>query len=136
MTTFLPYFVLLLFSKSISAQGNIGVFSPVVKTGHHTIDYRVAIDSDAEIDNTAFVKRLHYQASVNRDFMWHVIAQNRKRNDLAYDFNYVQVQLIWDRGEDNQKWRTGLRFDVRVHDGDKANQLGFNWMGQYQFDNS
>lgn len=116
------------------AQGGAGVFPPMVEPGHQSFEYRAAVDPDNRADEVGFVQRLHYQASINTDFMWRIIGQTRKTIDTDFDFDFVQAELFWDLGEDNQNYRTGLRFDIRLRENDRANQVGLNWMSQYNFD--
>lgn len=135
MKKFSCYLFALLVPTSVFAQNGAGVFPPMVEEGHQSFEYRVAVDSDTEANETGFVQRLHYQESINGDFMWRVIGQTRKTNDTDFDFDFIQTELFWDLSEDNQKYRTGLRFDARFRDDDRPNQLGLNWTNQYNFAN-
>lgn len=127
--------VLLLFAVTSRAQNTGAVFSPVVTAGHKSIQYRAAVDPDNQLGKTGFAQRLHYQQSIDGDLMWRVIGQTRKTRDSDVDFDFVQAELFWDMSEDGQNYRTGMRFDVRVRDGDRPDQLGVNWMNQFHYNN-
>jgi len=130
------YIFVLFFPSSILAQGGAGVFPPMVEQGHKSLEYRAAVDPATRADEIGFLHRIHYQQSINSDFMWRVIGQTRKTNNTYFDFDFIQTELFWDLSEDNQKYRTGLRFDARLRDNNRPNQLGLNWTNQYNFDDN
>jgi len=135
MFIFCLYFVLLLFSGVSFAQGTGSIFAPMVNEGHRSFQYRMVVDPNDDMNEVGFAQRLHYQASIDGDFRWRLIGQTRKTNDSDFDFDFVQAELSWDLSEDEQPYRTGLRFDVRVRDEDRPNQLGLHWTNQYNFGN-
>lgn len=129
------YWLILLLSTSSFAQNTGGVFSPVVNAGHQSVQYRAAMDPDTKSGETGFAQRLHYQQAINGDFMWRIIGQTHKTNETDFDFDFVQAELFWDLSEDNQNYHTGLRFDARIRENERPNQVGLNWINQYHFGN-
>ncbi|MEM7221234.1 MAG: hypothetical protein AAF515_22945 [Pseudomonadota bacterium] len=108
-----------------AADNTGGVFGPVVEEGHRSWQYRIAVDTDTE----ALAQRIHYQRSIDDDFMWRVVAQTRRATANAdQEFDYVQGELFWQLGDLRPGWQQGLRFDLRLRDGDRPQQVGLNWM--------
>ncbi len=124
---------IILFILPAAAQNTGGVFPPMVNEGHKSFQYRAAIDPDNNAGETGFAQRLHYQQAIDRNFMWRIIGQSRKTVDSDTDFDFAQAELFWDLSQNDQNYRTGLRFDVRVRDNSRPNQLGINWMNQFHF---
>ncbi|MDA8708424.1 hypothetical protein N9M10_03525 [Hellea sp.] len=118
-----------------AAQNTGGVFGPEVTEGHKSIQYRGAINPDNAIDQFGFAQRLHYQQAIDGDFMWRIIGATRKTDASDFDFDFLQAELFWELSDDEDKHKTGLRFDARLTDGDRAEQLGLNWMNHFNFDN-
>ncbi len=121
----------IMLAPNAAAQNTGGVFSPIVDEGHKSVQYRSAFNDDT----SRFNQRLHYQQAINGDFMWRLIGQTRETNDSNFDFDFVQAELFWEISDDDDQHDTGLRFDARLRDGDRANMLGLNWMNQFNFDN-
>ncbi len=129
------FFTLLLFTVPIHAQNTGGVFPPMVNDGHKAFQYRGVVDPDNSVGEVGFAQRLHYEESLDDDRMWRVIGQTRKTTDSDFDFDFMQAELFWEFSEDDPNYRTGMRFDVRIRDGNRPNQLGVNWMNQFYFNN-
>ncbi|NCP65904.1 MAG: hypothetical protein GW763_17970 [Paraglaciecola sp.] len=126
MQRIIPLMFLLL-GFSATAQNTGGVFGPVVNAGHRSMEYRFAYDEDSE----AWAQRLHYQQSINGELMWRIIGATRKTAQSDTDFDFVQGELFWQLTPDSSSYQSGLRFDVRLRDNDRANQFGVNWMNQF-----
>lgn len=118
-----------------AAQNTGGVFPPNVNEGHRSLQYRAAIDPDNAAGDFGFAQRLHYQQAINGDFMWRIIGQTRKTDSSDVDFDFLQAEMFWELSDDEDQHKTGLRFDARLRDGDRAEQLGVNWMNHFNFDN-
>jgi len=136
MLKFLCLSLLLLLAAPIAAQNTGGVFPPFVNAGHESMQYRFAIDPDSNTGETAFAQRLHYQKAIDGDLMWRIVGQLRKTTESDFDADFLQAELFWDLSEDGAKIRSGLRFDARVRDGDRPNQLGLNWIHAFQLENN
>ena len=117
------------------AQNTGGVFPTQVNEGHRSLQYRAAIDPDNAQDEFGFAQRLHYQQAINGDFMWRIVGQTQKTENSDFDFSFLQAELFWEMSDDEDQHKTGLRFDARLTDGDRAEQLGVNWVNQFNFDN-
>ncbi len=113
------------------AQNTGGVFGPAVDEGDRRLQYRITFDPD----NDGVAQRIHYEQAVNGDFMLRSVLQGRKTDDSDLDFDYFQGELFWDLSEDGAAWRTGLRFDLRLRDGDRSEVLGVNWMNHWTLPN-
>lgn len=105
-----------------------GVFGPAVSPGEQELAYRAAYDHDS----FAFAQRLHFQRSVNDTWRWRGIVQTRKTDDGDADFDFVQAEFFIDLSEDQDRWRQGLRIDLRVRDDDRPGQVGVNWVHQFK----
>lgn len=124
-----------MFSVPSIAQNTGAVFSPVVNPEHKSFQYRAVVDPDNNAGEAGFAQRLHYQQSIDGDLMWRLIGQTRKTSESDVDFDFVQAELFWDMSDDGDNYRTGMRFDVRLRDGDRPDQLGVNWMNQFHYSN-
>lgn len=124
-------FLLLAIAGPSFAQNTGGVFGPRVDEGHKLVQYRVTLDPDTD----GWAQRLHYEESLNGDFMLRGVVQTRKTADSDMDFDYFQGELFWDFSEDGDAWQTGLRFDARIRGDDRPDQFGLNWMNHWNLAN-
>ena len=116
------------------ADNTGGVFGPVVNEGHRSFEYRIAIDPNDAAGETSFAHRIHYQQAINGDFQWRLMAQARKTAASDNDYDFIQGELTWElAGTDMHK--SGLRFDLRLRDEGRPNQVGVNWMNQFTLAN-
>lgn len=127
---FFGVFICLLAALPAMAQNTGGVFPPDVNEGHKSAQYRIA----ANLDTDRFAQRLHYQQAINGDFMWRIVGQTRETATSDFDFDFVQAELFWQISPDENKYRTGLRFDARLRNDDRSEQLGLNWINQWDLD--
>lgn len=117
------------FLHSANAQNTAGVFGPGVTEGHSSFEYRGTFDAG----NDGFAQRVHYQHSLNDDFMWRTVYATRKTESSELDFDFFQAELFWELSDNSDAWRTGFRFDLQFHDDDRANLFGLHWTNQYTF---
>lgn len=120
---------------SCCAQNTGGVFPPFVNSGFKSLQYRVAVDPESAMGEASVAQRLHYMQAINDDLQAVVFVGSRQTATSDFDFDYVHAGLFVDLGEDGEKYRTGIRFDVRLRDGSRPNHIGVNWMNQYYFEN-
>lgn len=113
------------------AQTTGGVFSPDVREGHRSFQYRAAYDPDDD----RLAQRIHYQQSLNGDFMLRGIVQTRETADSKFDFDFVQAELFWDLYEGRNGYRNGFRFDARIRGNGRPGWLGLNWMNLWTMKN-
>lgn len=125
----------LFLTSTAKAQNTGGVFPPMVNEGHKSAQYRIAINPDNADGEFGLAQRLHYQQSLSGDMMWRVIGQTRKTADSDFDLDFLQAELFWELSDEDDQHKTGLRFDARLRDEGRAEQLGLNWMNQFNFDN-
>lgn len=118
-------------SLSAQAQNTGGVFPPSVNEGHKSAQWRIAVDPDGNNNDFRYATRLHYQQTINDDFMWRVIGQANNRGDSDIKLDFVQAELFWELSDKNDKNKTGLRFDARYRDDNRPSQLGVNFMNQF-----
>lgn len=121
-------------APSAAAQNTGGVFPPMVNEDHESAQYRIAINPDNKAGATGFAQRLHYQQAFNGDVMWRVVGQTRKTNSSDFDFDFLQAELFWELSNNDDQHKTGLRFDARLRDEGRAEQLGINWTNQFNFE--
>lgn len=117
------------------AQNTSGVFGPTVSEGDRSVQYRVGIDIDGLDGEAAIAQRVHYQHAINGNLRWRVVAQARKTDASDIDYDFFRGELLWQISPDDSKYQTGLRFDARFRDDNRAHQLGANWTNQWTFDN-
>lgn len=128
----LAFFGSFIVSETAFAQNTGGVFGPVVKEGHRSFQYRAAVNPDNALGQTGFAQRLHYQQAIDTNFMWRILGQTRKTDASDIDFDFLQAELFWQLTDDKEDYQTGLRFDARLRDEGRAEQLGLNWMNQWK----
>jgi hypothetical protein len=119
----------------VHAQHTGGVFPPVVNPDTHSLQYRISIDPNDAAGKTSITQRMHYLNALNDDLMLIVFTGLRQTQETDFDFDYVHAGLFFDLGEDGQKYRTGVRIDLRARDDNRPNHVVLNWMNQYSFDN-
>lgn len=130
---------IILFSAALaqpaSAQNTGGVFGPVVNEGHKSFQYRATLDPDTASGITGFAQRLHYQQAINGDLMWRILGQTRKTQASDFDFDFIQAELFWHlTDDDGSPYQTGLRFDARVRNDNRPEQLGLNWTNEWNLE--
>ena len=109
------------------ASNTGGVFGPVVNPEHQLWQYRVAYDDESH----ALAQRIHFEASSSNHLLWRGLVQSRKTDQGTTRFDFVQGELFWQLGDLGAQWQHGLRFDLRLRDGDRPDQFGLNWMHQF-----
>lgn len=129
MTRVLPFLACWCLAQPATAANTTGVFGPIVNAGHSAFEYRGTFD----LGNDNLAQRIHYQQSLNEDFMWRTVLATRTTVDSEFDFDFFQAELFWDLSEDGDAWRTGLRFDLLLGNEDRANLFGVHWTNQYNF---
>ncbi len=123
-------FALSAFSLPALGQNTGGVFGPVVNEGHQSWQYRIALDSDTDRD----AQRLHYQRSINDDFMWRVVVQRREMANGQHEHDYLQGELFWQLPDIRSNWHQGVRFDLLARDDGRPYVFGLHWMSDLHFD--
>lgn len=126
-------FSLLFLSAAVVAQNTGAVFGPVVNDGHRSFQYRIGIDPETASGETGYAQRIHYQHSLNGDFMWRLIGQTKKTDESNTDFDFIQAELFWEL-EGSKDYKTGMRFDLRYRDQNRPHQVGVNWTNEFNFD--
>lgn len=109
------------------AQSTSGVSSPIVKEGDKSLQYRLGIDPDTASGEAIFAQRLHYQQAINGDFRWRVVTQAQGEGLFDLNLDYVQAELLWELSDDDDRHKTGFRFDARIREGSRPEQFGAHW---------
>lgn len=117
----------LLFSPQAIAQNTGGIFPPMVNEGHASAQYRITYNPDTE----GVSQRAHYQQAINGDLMWRGLVSARKTAESDVDFDFVQAELFWELSDDDDTWKTGLRFDARIRDDGRPGLIGAHWTNQF-----
>lgn len=125
----LPPLLAIVLSSPAFCQNTTGVFGPIVKEGHSSAQYRATYNPE----NEGFAQRIHYQESLNDDFMWRAVVATHKTAKADADFDFFQAELLWDLSENESAWRTGVRFDLTLRSDDRSELLGIHWTNQYNF---
>jgi|MEHZ01.5.fsa_nt_MEHZ011480586.1_3 hypothetical protein len=127
--------ILINLSSPIFAQNTGGVIPPFVNEGSRSLHTRIAIDPDNAQGERSIATRLHYLHSFNDDLKGVLFMGSRQTAESDFDFDYLHAGVFIDLGKNGQKFRNGVRFDLRVRDGSRPNHVGALWLGQYYFDN-
>lgn len=117
-----------------TAQNTGGVFPPTVNEGHQSVQYRAAINSESAVSDFGFAQRLHYQRAINDDFMWRVLGQTRRTASSDVDLDFIGAELFWEFSDNEDDYKHGVRFDGRIRNDGRSEQLGFNWIHQWNLD--
>jgi hypothetical protein len=112
------------------AQNTGGVFPPMVQPNTSAAEYRIGFRPGADGQQDTWAQRLHYQTSLDGDFLFRIVGQVADRVGEDAEFDLVQAELFWDLSEDDARWRTGLRFDGVVRGADGPEQINVNWTNQ------
>ncbi|MEM9081870.1 MAG: transporter [Verrucomicrobiota bacterium] len=119
----------LLACTTLQAQNTGGVFGPVVNDDYAALQYRFTLDTDGD----DYAHRIHYEQSLNDDFMWRAVVGGRNTNSSNFNFDFFQAELFWELTQGQTAYRTGLRFDLTLRDDDRPQTFGLHWMHQYTF---
>ncbi|MEM9838857.1 MAG: hypothetical protein AAF830_06830, partial [Pseudomonadota bacterium] len=114
--------------SSAYAQNMGGVFPPIVNPDTAQLEYRIGYRDDNGAED-AWKERVHFQASPTDDLLWRVVAQTNNLPGES-EFDLFQAELFWDLSDHGDRWRTGMRFDVVVRNGDRPEQINVNWTNQ------
>jgi len=124
----------MLTSTAAFAQNTGGVFPATVNEGSSAWQYRAAVNPDNSADDVGFAQRLHYQKAINDDFMWRILGQTVRTDDSLFDFDFIGAELFWEFSDNEDNYKHGVRFDARFRDDERSEQLGFNWIHQWNLD--
>lgn len=111
------------------AQNISGVFGPIVKPGTAQAQYRIGLRPGEDGAPDSWRQRAQIQVSERGDLLWRVLVETTGSEGRT-DFDLMQTQLFWDLSPDGRRWRTGLRFDAVLRNGDQPEQVNFNWTNQ------
>lgn len=128
--TLISFFVLVFLSQTAFAQTTGNVFGPSVKENERGWEYRIALDPESADGSTRVAQRFHYQQAINTRFRWRLVGQLRKTDDSDIDFDYLQAEMMWNFTPDDADYQSALRFDARLRDSSRAEQLAVNWVHQ------
>ncbi|MEM6627490.1 MAG: hypothetical protein AAGB25_08900 [Pseudomonadota bacterium] len=115
-----------------SPTGEAQVFSPVVREGDRSVQYR-ATYLPGEGDRPDQQRhRLHYQQAIDSKWRWRIIAQGSDVESGDFELNFVQGELVWQfMDSKTAPWDSAFRFDARAVEGDDgASRVGVNWTNQ------
>jgi hypothetical protein len=118
----------LLISFPAFAQFTGGVSGPDITEGGRSIGYRAALDPDSN----GLAQRVHVQSSLNGDLAVRGVVQFHKTDGSSTSFDFFQGEVRWQITSDAARWKSGLRADVRLRDGNQAGQASLHWLNQTQ----
>ena len=123
--------IFVLFTPFLHAQQTGGVFGPVVNEGAELWQYRATFNPETD----GFAQRLHFQRAINDDFMWRVLGQTVRNESSDFDFDFLGAELFWELGNNDPKWRRGVRFDIQLRDDNRPQTFGAHWIHQFALGN-
>ena len=118
-----------LLTSSLALSNTAGVFPPDVQEGHRSFQYRVGLDPD----NGTWGSRLHYQQSLNDNFMARGIIQGSESSAGNTKVDFAQAELFWALSKSHDRLRHGLRFDARVRGRSMPSSFSANYSLLYDF---
>lgn len=133
LSAYIMFFVTICFfvADKARAQNTGGVFGPVVNEGQRLLQYRIAYaPEDGDLPG-AFVHRLHYDHALNDDFLARIVVQGAGSEEEAHAFDMIQGEVFWEFSDDEDWWKRGIRFDARFRDHNRPNQIGLNFMNEF-----
>ncbi|WP_143435220.1 hypothetical protein [Henriciella aquimarina] len=117
-----------------SAQNTAGVFGPKVNPDTRLVEYRTAFVPGEDGGDDRYAHRLNGALSLDTRRMVRLVVQGSDRGGPdGFDFDYVQAELFWEVSDEAaSQWQTGFRFDARLANGDRPEQIGVNWTNQFR----
>ncbi len=109
-------------------QNTSGVFSPVVREGDLSAQYRLGFDPD---DDT-WTQRFHAQRALDTTVRLRGIVQLERDPGEDADLDYVQAELLWQLTPDGNAYQTAFRFDARVRPADEPELFRAIWTNDYK----
>lgn len=114
------------------AQNTAGVFGPIVREGHKLAEYRF---SSGEIfdEVTPWAQRIFYEQSFSDRLLGRLEYQWRDRSEFTdAEFDFLRAMLWVEGGKITENWTTGFRFDARVRNGDRPDDVAVSWTNQFE----
>lgn len=132
--SFAAILVAMLTTGLASAQNTSSVFGPKVNEGAASAEYRFGYIPGEGAAPDRYAHRLSGGFSLDaRKAVSLVLRGTDRGGPNGFEYDYIQAQLSWEVSpEDAEFWSTGFRFDARLADGDRPDQLGANWTNQFE----
>lgn len=122
--------VLAALSGTAFAQNAAGVFGPKVPDDFSYFEYRYSVIDPADGLGTAWAQRVHYEHAIHPRVAIRGGVQWRDRTGDDQEFDFARVMVFWEAGKLTENWTTGFRFDGRVRNGGRADDVAVSWTNQ------
>lgn len=113
------------------------VFSPDVKAGDQSAEYRASYIPDEGTEDSVFAQRIHVQHALDDSWRLRVIgAWNRLGSDNS-EYNYTRFELQHQYLEDQDHgWDAAIRYELQISDrAGRPARLRLGWTG-WDIDNN
>lgn len=123
-----------LLAGEAAAQNTSSVFGPKVRDGAASADYRFGYVPGENGAPDRYAHRIAGGFSLDERRAVSLVLRGTDRGGPAgFEYDYMQAQFSWEASpEDAAFWSTGFRFDARLANGDRPDQLGANWTNQFE----
>lgn len=120
-------------ATSCAAAQNIGgVFGPKVTEGRRMVEYRIGIAEPGDELGSPWVQRALYEHAFEGRVNARIEYQWRDPSpEAGVQFDHLRVLALVEAGKLTPFWTTGFRFDARVREGDRPNDIGVHWTNQF-----
>ncbi|MEM1379009.1 MAG: hypothetical protein AAGH41_00135 [Pseudomonadota bacterium] len=118
------------FLNGAAAQNAAGVFGPKVQEGFKLFEYRYSVSEPFDGEASPWVQRVHWEQALNGRVSYRLGAQVRNRPGDDTELDFARVMVFWELGKLTEQWTTGLRFDGRVRNGSRSDDLAVHWTNQ------
>lgn len=115
---------------AFSASGLSTVFSPDVKAGDRSVEYRFSYVEETERQG----HRFHAQWAHNETVRSRLVLAGRKDEGADFDYRFTRLETLWQFAEDEEAGYDGaVRLDLQAADGDnEPHRIGTWLVGQYE----
>lgn len=124
--------LLSLFPSTLMANTS-SVFSPDVKAGERSIEYRTShVPEDGPVDS-AFAHRLHIQHAFNDSWRIRLIGTQSGSGGGALSYNYTRLELQHQYLESEQHgWDAAIRYELQISDrAGRPDRLRLGWTAKW-----
>lgn len=120
------------FSHQALAQNMGMVFSPVVKKGVSTVDYRFGYQNEGG----TMAQRLQYKYGISDSWDARALIQFNQSDNESLGFQYVRFESMWQfLEEETAGWASAARFGVEIPDNSNTPyRVGLSWSGLVNLD--
>ena len=128
----------LLITPLCTLANTSSVFSPDVKAGDQSMEYRYSYIPDEAGSPSATAHRLHVQHALDDTWRLRVMGAYTRSGGGSVDFNYTRFELQHQYREDEQHgWDAAIRYEVQIADrSNRADRIRLGWTAKWDLDDN